>query len=86
MDVLGNVDMYAQFSERFPGIIIDEEKAVLRFSHERFAQEFNEYFEASSILDYFTLSEEASTSFTSFLAQDLSAYPMIHVCLNYGSS
>jgi hypothetical protein len=71
-------DMYAQFSEHFPGIIIDEEKAVLHFSHERFAQEFDEYLEASSNPDYFALSEESSTAFTSFLAQDLSAYPMIH--------
>ena len=48
-------DMYAQFSEHFPGIIIDEEKAVLRFSHERFAQEFDAYLEAS-IIGFFSLS------------------------------
>ena len=71
-------DMYAQFSEHFPGIIIDEEKRVLRFSHERFAQEFDEYLENSSDLDYFALSEESSAAFTSFLAQDLSPFPMIH--------
>ena len=71
-------DMYAQFSEHFPGIIIDEEKAVLRFSHDRFAQEFDEYLEASSNPDHFALSEESSAAFTSFLAQDLSSYPMIH--------
>jgi len=63
-------DMYAQFSEHFPGIIIDEEKEVLRFSHERFAQEFDAYLEASSNPDHFALSEESSAAFNSFLAQD----------------
>jgi hypothetical protein len=44
--------MYAQFSEHFPGIIIDEQKAVLHFSHKRFAHEFDEYIEASSNPDW----------------------------------
>lgn len=71
-------DMYAQFSEHFPGIIIDEERAVIRFSNDLFAKEFDEYLEGSSNPDYFALSEESSTAFNSFLVQDLSSYPMIH--------
>lgn len=71
-------DMYAQFSEHFPGIIIDEENKSLRFSHERFIQEFDQYLEDSSIPDHFALSEGSSAAFNTFLEQDLSVYPMIH--------
>ncbi|GAB6153885.1 hypothetical protein JCM17380_26350 [Desulfosporosinus burensis] len=71
-------DMYAQFAEHFPGIKVDEEKQSLHFSHERFAEELDEYLEASVIPDHFALSEESSAAFSGFLAQDLSAYKMVH--------
>jgi len=71
-------DMYAQFAEHFPGIIVNEEKQSLYFSHERFAQELDEYLEASIIPEHFALSEESSAAFSGFLAQDLSSYKMIH--------
>ena len=71
-------DMYAQFAEHFPGIIIDEEKEILRFSHERFAQELDSYLEVSSIPEHFALSVESSAAFTAFLTQDLSSKIMIH--------
>jgi hypothetical protein len=71
-------DMYAQFAEHFPGIIMDEEKETLRFSHVRFAQELDEYLEASVIPDHFALSAEASAAFNGFLAQDRSSYTLIH--------
>ena len=71
-------DMYAQFAEHFPGIIIDEEKEILRFSHKRFTQELDSYLEASIIPEHFALSEESSAAFTTFLAQDLSSKIMIH--------
>lgn len=71
-------DMYAQFAEHFPGIRVDEEKQSLHFSHERFAQELDEYLEASFIPEHFALSEESSAAFSGFLAQDLSSYKLIH--------
>jgi len=71
-------DMYAQFAEHFPGIMVDEEKQSLHFSHERFALELDEYLEASSNTDHFSLSEESSAAFNGFLTQDLSSYKMIH--------
>ncbi|MDI6813557.1 MAG: hypothetical protein QMC95_10380 [Desulfitobacteriaceae bacterium] len=70
-------DMYAQFAEHFPGILIDEEKEVLHFSHERFAAEIDEYLEKSTDPDYFALSEEYSSAFRHFLTLDLSAYPLV---------
>lgn len=70
-------DMYAQFAEHFPGITIDAEKEVLRFSHERFAYELDEYLEKSADPEYFALSEEFSTAFRNFLKLDLSAYPLV---------
>ncbi|WP_407313633.1 hypothetical protein [Desulfosporosinus sp. SB140] len=71
-------DMYAQFAELFPGIIIDEAKKNIVFSHQRFAQEFDEYLENSAIPEYFALAEESSAAFNGFLAKNLSKYPMIH--------
>lgn len=71
-------DMYAQFAEHFPGILVDEEKKVLHFSHERFAQELDEYLEASMVPEHFALSTESSAAFTGFLTQDLSSYKLIH--------
>ncbi|WP_240985504.1 hypothetical protein [Acididesulfobacillus acetoxydans] len=70
-------DMYAQFAEHFPGILIDEEKEVLRFSNERFAAEIDAYLEGSNDPAYFALSEEFSTAFRHFLTLDLSAYPLV---------
>lgn len=71
-------DMYAQFAEHLPGVIVDEENQRLHFSHERFTQELDEYLEASGDPDYFALSEESSAAFNGFLAQDLSSYKMVH--------
>lgn len=70
-------DMYAQFAEHFPGIIIDEQNQILRFSNERFAAELDEYLESSADPDFFGLSEEFSTAFRNFLSLDLSSYPLI---------
>ena len=70
--------MYTQFAEHFPGMIIDEGKKVLHFSHERFAQDLDEYLETSIIPEHFALSEESSVSFRTFLAQDLSSKIMVH--------
>lgn len=71
-------DMYAQFAEHFPGMIVDEVKKSLLFSHERFAQEIDEYLEKSVIPEHFALAEESSAAFKGFLATNLSDYPLIH--------
>lgn len=59
-------DMYAQFAEHFPGIIVDEAKKSLLFSHERFAQEIDEYLEQSVFPEHFALSVESSAAFSGF--------------------
>lgn len=71
-------DMYAQFAEHFPGIIVNEEKQSLYFSNERFAQGLDNYLENSINPNYFALSEESSAAFRGFLGQDLSSYKMVH--------
>jgi hypothetical protein len=71
-------DMYVQFAEHFPGIVIDEVKKSIVFSHQRFASEIDEYLEKSSMPEYFALTEESSAVFNGFLAKNLSQYPMIH--------
>ena len=70
-------DMYAQFAEHFPGLIIDEINQVLRFSQERFAAELDEYLDSVDDLAYFALSPDYSTAFRSFLTLDLASYPLI---------
>lgn len=70
-------DMYAQFAAQFPGIVIDEEKELLRFSNARFAEELDNYLLNSQELDYFALSSEASSTFMEFAKKDLTAYPLI---------
>lgn len=71
-------DMYAQFAEHFPGIIVDEVNKSLHFSHTRFAEELDGYLEASNMPDHFALSVESSAAFRGFLAEDLSPYKMVH--------
>ena len=70
-------DMYAQFAEHFPGLMIDETNQVLRFSQDRFAAELDEYLASVDDLAHFALSPDFSTAFRSFLTLDLAAYPLI---------
>ena len=70
-------DMYAQFAEHFPGLIIDEEQQLLRFSHARFSAELDEYLANSGDPNHFALSPEFSTAFRAFLSQDLTSYTMV---------
>ncbi len=70
-------DMYVQFAEHFPGLILDESKKLLRFSNATFAEELDSYLELSTNPDYFALSEEYSSTFREFLKRDLSSYPLI---------
>ncbi|WP_206813013.1 uroporphyrinogen decarboxylase/cobalamine-independent methonine synthase family protein [Paradesulfitobacterium ferrireducens] len=70
-------DMYAQFAEYFPGIIIDEDKELLRFSNELFAAQLDEYLATSADPEAFALSPEFSVALRAFLDLDLSQYTMI---------
>ena len=70
-------DMYAQFAQHFPGLLIDEEHELLRFSPQLFAENLDAYLEQSQNEDYFGLSPDFSAAFHTFLQQDLAAYPLV---------
>ena len=65
-------DMYVQASENFPGILLDLEKRTLRFSLDKFIEEFEE---SQSRLDdpsYYDISPKFSAVYHRFLELDLS--------------
>ncbi len=70
-------DMYVQFSEHFPGIIIDESEKRVSFNTSLFYQQLPEYLERSADPSLFDLSAKFSNVFHRFLARDLSGYPAI---------
>lgn len=70
-------DMYVQASEHFPGIILDPDKRALRFSMEKFVQEFEETMAHFDELEYFDISETYSVVYRRFLALDLADRPAI---------
>ncbi len=65
-------DMYVQASEHFPGIVLDLEKRTLRFSLEKFIDEFEETMGHFQEADYFDISETYSVVYHRFLQMDLS--------------
>lgn len=70
-------DMYVQAAEHFPGILLDVENRSLRFSQEKFIDEFEEcmaHFEEPQYLD---VSETYSVVYHQFLSLDLSDRPAI---------
>ncbi len=70
-------DMYVQAAEHFPGILLDIDAKTLKFSIEKFMQEFEAamaYFEEPH---YFDISETYSVVYHRFLALDLSDRPAI---------
>ncbi len=71
-------DMYVQASEHFPGILLDLEKRTLRFSLDRFIEEFEE-FQSRSDDDpsYYDISPTYSAVYHRFLDLDLSNQPAI---------
>ncbi|KUO53242.1 MAG: hypothetical protein APF76_01860 [Desulfitibacter sp. BRH_c19] len=70
-------DMYAQISERFPGIILDQKNKSISFSLSKFYNEIDQLLENWDNEKYFQMSEEYSAYFHRFLEQDLSAYGYI---------
>lgn len=70
-------DMYVQASEHFPGIVLDMEKRTLRFSMDKFINEFEETMAHFHEPEYFDISDAYSVVYRRFLSLDLSARPAI---------
>ncbi|MDW7651393.1 MAG: hypothetical protein SCK29_09015 [Bacillota bacterium] len=70
-------DMYVQFSEHFPGMIIDEAEQKITFNTALFYEQLGDYIERSTDPETFALSEKYAFVFHRFLEHDLSRYPAI---------
>lgn len=70
-------DMYVQAAEHFPGIILDLDKRTLRFSMDRFIQEYEETMSHFDEPHYFDVSENYSVVYHEFLKLDLADRPAI---------
>jgi hypothetical protein len=70
-------DMYVQASEHFPGMVLDVGKRTLRFSLEKFIDEFEETMRHFAEAEYFDISETYSVVYHRFLQMDLSGRPAI---------
>lgn len=70
-------DMYAQLSEHFPGIILDTDNKKIKFSLEKFYEEFDQLLANWDKEEYFRLSPDYSILFHKFLDLDLSPYQYI---------
>ncbi len=70
-------DMYVQAAEHFPGIILNLEKQTLRFSMEKFTNEFEKTMAHFDEPEYFDISKEYSVVYHRFLEMDLSDRPAI---------
>ena len=70
-------DMYVQAAEHFPGIVLDMEKRTLRFSMEKFIDEYEEALSRFEDPAYFDISEKYSVVYHDFLAKDLADRPAI---------
>jgi len=70
-------DMYVQASEHFPGIVLDIENRTLRFSMDKFINEFEETMAHFDEPGYFDISESYSAVYKRFLSLSLSDRPAI---------
>lgn len=70
-------DMYVQFSEHFPGMIIDETEQKITFNTTLFYEQLPEYIDKTADPDTFGLSEKYAYVFHRFLEQDLTKYSAI---------
>lgn len=70
-------DMYVQASEHFPGILLDMEARTLRFSTDKFFDEFEETLAHFEEPEYFDISGTYSVVYSRFLDMDLSDRPAI---------
>lgn len=70
-------DMYVQAAEHFPGIILDMEKRTLRFSMDKFIEEYEETLANYDDPGYFDVSATYSAVYHRFLDMNLSDRPSI---------
>ncbi|CCK79197.1 uroporphyrinogen decarboxylase/cobalamine-independent methonine synthase family protein [Desulfobacula toluolica] len=70
-------DMYVQAAEHFPGILLDMENKTLRFSMDKFIDEFEETMSHFEDLEYFDVSPAYSSVYHKFLDVDLVDRPAI---------
>jgi hypothetical protein len=70
-------DMYVQAAEHFPGILLDLEKRTLRFSTDKFVEEFEETLSKFDQPEYFDISKTYSVVYHRFLELDLRDRPAI---------
>jgi hypothetical protein len=70
-------DMYVQFSEHFPGMVINEEEKKITFNTVLFYDQLGDYLEKSTDPEIFGLSEKYAYVFHRFLNHDLSRFPAI---------
>jgi hypothetical protein len=70
-------DMYVQAAEHFPGIVLDMEKKTLRFSLDKFTEEFEQTMARFDDPEYFDISREYSVVYHRFRSLDLSGRPAI---------
>jgi hypothetical protein len=70
-------DMYVQAAEHFPGILLDLEKRTLRFSLDRFIEEFEQTMSRFDTPAYFDISTQYSQVYHDFLSRDLADRPAI---------
>ena len=66
-------DMYVQAAEHFPGMVLDLEKRTLRFSTEKFMDEFEITMSHYEEPEYFDVSPRYSVVYQKFLKLDLQA-------------
>jgi len=70
-------DMYVQAAEHFPGMVVDFDKRTLRFSMDRFIEEFEESMARMDEPGYLDVSEAYSAVYHRFLDLDLKDRPAI---------
>lgn len=70
-------DMYVQAAEHFPGMLLDMENKTLRFSMDKFIDEFEETMSHFEEPEYFDISPTYSSVYHHFLDVDLKDRPAI---------
>src|SRR3990167_8819479 len=70
-------DMYVQAAEHFPGMVVDLEKRTLRFSMDKFIDEYEESMSHVDDPDYFDVSDAYSAVYPRFMELDLRDRPAI---------
>ena len=70
-------DMYVQAAEHFPGMLLDMKNKTLRFSMDKFIDEFEEIMSHFEEPEYFDVSPTYSSVYHQFLDVDLKDRPAI---------